>query len=468
MVNYSKLFQKIWRFFRRSSTSDLEGYRQSIFYPGSTLRANYDLPEVPIRPTYGDLNLSYELLEAYHWSYEYRHAIDTVASDCFQQLQGQIGSWFVEDELSDGTRVAPEVLEVAEELSGARYGKDLILGGDALMRAAIECLAFGDSFVELGLEKTGLSKDDWDITSAQYLPVFSMFVEKDAQSRTLSYIQRTRLSPSEDDVYFNPVKILHFKYKSRGLYGNPIGFPSLEAWRKFKECSVALETAARDVAIVPWLHILPEDKTEKDRIEYMQRHEAMAASGIITNLYLMNGAEVKKATIAAGDTLKPLMDYWLQLRYMCIPPRIPAWLFPGMLDANGGAKDLNGQPALTYSRLISEVRSLLGEQVRWAINLKLVLRYGYDFYHENRKFDICWPEWILTPLTDYAQELRVTDDSSDSEDDTEDDIDDDDDDMEEDDDIEEQEEDVEELNKAKRKSKRISKNIPRRKNGRKI
>lgn len=466
MVNYNKLFQKIWRFFRRSSTSELEGYRQAIFYPGSTLRANYDLPEIPIRPTYGDLNLSYELLEAYHWSYEYRHAIDTVASDCFQQLQGQIASWFVEDKLSDGTKVAPEVLEVAEELANTRYGKDLILGGDALMRAAIECLAFGDSFIELGLEKTGLGKDEWDITSAQYLPVFSIFVEKDAQSRTLSYLQRSRLSPSEDDVAFNPLKILHFKYKSRGLYGNPIGFPSLEAWRKFKECSVALETAARDVAIVPWLHILPEDKTEKDRIEYMQRHEAMAASGIITNLYLMNGAEVKKATIAAGDTLKPLMDYWLQLRYMCIPPRIPAWLFPGMLDANGGAKDLNGQPALTYSRLISEVRSLLGEQVRWAINMKLVLRYGYDFYYANRKFDICWPEWILTPLTDYAQELRVKDEpniAAEEDDDTEEDINEEDGEEDGQEDLEEEELDKVRTGKHSKHTKKL-----RRRNGAKI
>lgn len=113
-----------------------------------------------------------------------------------------------------------------------------------------------------------------------------------------------------------------------------------------------------------------------------------------------------------------------------------------MLDANGGAKDLNGQPALTYSRLISEVRSLLGEQVRWAINMKLVLRYGYDFYYANRKFDICWPEWILTPLTDYAQELRVTDESGSLEDDEDD-----------EDGIEEMDE-VEELDKV---NKRISK-----------
>lgn len=403
MPNYGKIFNKIWQFFRRSSSSDLEGYRQSVIYPAIQFKANYDLPETPIRPVHGDLNISYDLLEMYYWSYEYRHAIDTIASDCFQEVEGQVSSWYVSDTLIDGSSVAPEVLEIAKELSTARCGKDLILGGDFLIRAAVEALAFGDSFVELGIGKTGLSKDDWDITASQYLPTFSIFVEKTANNETLKYIQRTKLMSSDDDLEFNPVKILHFKYKSRGLYGNSIGFPSIETWRKFKDCSVALETAARDVGITPWLHILPEDKTEQDRIDYMQRHESMAASGIITNLYLMSGSDVRKAASASGDALTPLVDYWLKLRYQCIPPRVPAWIFPGLADTASGAKDIHGQPALTYSRLIGEVRSLIGEQVRWAICVKMVLRYGYDFYLNNRAFDVKWPKWVLTPNSEYTQ-----------------------------------------------------------------
>jgi hypothetical protein len=317
-------------------------------------------------------------------------------------VEGQVSSWYVNPTLSDGTVVSPEVLEIAKELSEYRYGKELVLGGDFLIRAAIEALAFGDSFVELGIGKTGIGNNDWDIVSSQYLPTFSVFVEKTSSNQTVSYIQRTRVMPSEDDIQFNPVKILHFKYKSRGLYGNSIGFPSIETWRKFKECSVALETAARDVGITPWLHILPEDKTEQDRIDYMQRHESMSASGIITNLYLLSGSDVKKAAGTSGDSLAPLIDYWLKLRYQCIPPRVPAWIFPGLAESTG-SRDIHGQPALTYSRLIGEVRSLIGEQVRWAICLKMVLRYGYDFYIANRHFDVKWPKWVLTPNSEYTQ-----------------------------------------------------------------
>lgn len=408
MVNYSKIFNKIWSLFRRQGNG-LQGVRQSIMYPNSqstNLKLHYDIPETPIRPVYGDLNNSYDLLEMYHWCLWVRHSIDTVAADCFQEVGGQVTSWYVNDTLNDGSKVAPEVLEIAKELSYSRNGKDLILGGDALMRAAIECLAFGDSFLELGLDKSGINSSDWDIVSSQFLPPFSIFAERDAQSQTVKYIQRTKLTPSETDIELNPVKILHFRYKPRGLYGNPITFPALEPWRKFKEASISLETAAKDVGIVPWLHILPKDKTEQDRIDYMERHESMSASGIITNMYLFNDSDIRKAVSGSGDSLESLTNYSVQLANQCIPPRVPVWLFPGLTDASGNTRDILGQPALTYSRLIAEVRSLLGEQIRWAICLKIVLRYGYDFYIENRNFDVKWPEWVLTPLSDYVRNMN--------------------------------------------------------------
>ncbi len=404
MPDYRNIINRIWQFFRGSpSRQPLEGYRQSIAYHDAYLRHNFDLPETPIRPTYGDLNLSYELLEMYHWCYEYRHSIDAIAADCFQQIDGEVGSWYVPEELSDGTKVNPEILLIAKELAAERNGKNLILGGDFLVRAAIEALAFGDSFVELGIDKVD---GKWDIISSQYLPTFSMFLDQDQHSGTNAYIQRAKLAPSNDDVEFAPLKILHFKYKSRGLYGNALGFPSTEPWRKFKDASIALETAARDVGIVPWLHIMGEGKTETDRDLYRQRHESMLSSGVISNLYLMNGADVRKAANESGNSLKPLMEYWLQLRFQCIPPRTPVWMFPGLSNTDGGAKDLNGQPALTYARFVAEIRSMVGEQVRWAICVKMVLRYGYDFYWQNKHFDVKWPHWVLTPLSNYAQEIK--------------------------------------------------------------
>ena len=406
MANLPNVFNRIWQFFtRKTQGQPLEGYRQSALNSTYFLNANLELLETPIRPIHGNINLSYELLEMYHWCYEYRAAIDAIASDCFQQVDGEVGSWYVPEILSDGTNVNPDVIAIAKELSTNRRGKNLILGGDFLERAAIESLAFGDSFIELGIDKEGIGRNDWDIVSSQYLPPFSSFVTQDQHGQTTGYTQRIKLSPSDSDVEFAPLKILHFKYKSRGLYGNALGFPSIESWRKLKDVSINLEKAARDVGVVPWLHIMAEGKTEEDRDRYRQRHESMMQVGIVSSLYLMNGADVRKAANASGDALKPLMDYWLQLRYQCIPPRVPTWMFPGLSGADGGANDLHGQPALTYARLISEVRAMIGEQVRWAITVKMVLRYGYDFYLENQHFDVTWPDWVLTPLADYAQEL---------------------------------------------------------------
>jgi hypothetical protein len=140
---------------------------------------------------------------------------------------------------------------------------------------------------------------------------------------------------------------------------------------------------------------MPEEASETYKDVYQQRHESSLGTGILTNLYLMNGADVRKAATDA-DTLAPLMNYWLSKRYHCLPPGIPHWFFPGMGLESSSGKDIANQPALNYGRIIADLRSLAGEQVKWALSIELVLAKGFDWFQENGGFDIAWPKWFVT------------------------------------------------------------------------
>lgn len=319
------------------------------------------------------------------------------------QLSGDVASWDIAGPLevaADGSKTRaplnPDLQSIALSLRDRQFGKRPVLGGDRLQRAAREILAYGDSFLELGIEKEGVSRGDWGIAKSLYLPSLSTFVDEDEHGQLQGYWQRTGTTPRPEDVWLHPVKVLHFRYEEMGQYGNPPIFQANEVWKKLKEVSPDIEDAARALAISPWLHIMPEEWDDRRREAYRQSYEQMLQDGIITNLYLAHGADVKKA--GTGSTsLAPLLDYWVKLRQQCVIPGMPLWLFPGLGAEDKAGKDLAGQPALAYFRLISAIRSILGEQIKWAIAVELCLKKGFDWYIENGQFDVVWGEWALLP-----------------------------------------------------------------------
>lgn len=395
MAKNDKLLDRLWSFFQgkpSNSETSLSGGNTGT----ANRRSSYSLRIMgsPSRAICGDVQLSRELIEMKTWSYELRHSLSIISRDCFQQLDGSPGSWEIAIELGDGTKVPPDIVAIGKELASRRFGKDLILGGDRLQRAARESVSLGDGFLELGLEKDESGK--LTIAQSQYLPSLNVFAEGDRELIS-QYRQQIKMYPTDEDIVFHPAKILHFRYEeSGGKYGNPAVFQQLEPWRKIKEVASDLEDAARDSAIAPWLHTMPEGADDEFQQTYRQELEGMQRDGIVTNLFLRNGADVRKAVGTTG-VLKDLADYWLQLRYQMILPGVPLWNFPGMGKGDGSAKDLAGQPALSYARMIANLRSIIGEQVRWAIALELVCQRGWDFYEANQNMiDIKWGIWSVT------------------------------------------------------------------------
>jgi hypothetical protein len=393
-------FRKLWDSFKRRDQGAIAGSPYPLGYGLSTnySRRDLDVPEVPLRYVQDDRELTSRLLEIYYYSKEASKSIELLALNIFQSQDGGSGSWRVAEELADGSKVNTDVIAIARDLSSRTDGEEMVLGGDVLQNAVLEALFYGDSFFQLGIEKEGLRNGDWGIKSSIYMPPLSMFVQRDESGKLLGYYQQQL--GGVGNVTFHPFKMLQFSFlrKKGTRYGRSfIRTQAYSDWDNVRDAEYAIAKAAMEVGVTPWLHIMPEGKTQQDLQQYERRHQEALNSGLIlTNYYLMNSADIRKAA-SDSDAIAPLAQHLLDCRRRMIPAGFPAWIFTELGYQSSVGNDLNGQPAMTYAQIISAVRSLVGQQIKKAITIELLLRKGFDWVQENGKFEITWEPWIVTP-----------------------------------------------------------------------
>jgi hypothetical protein len=393
---FDTLWNKLFSKRTNKSNAQVSGSQYPLgYFTHYARKQNLEIPYTPVRPVKNSIQTSTRLLEMSEWSYELRHAVSIISRDVFQSLDGRITSWSVSPTYKD-KKINKDVIVIADQLANRTNGKELILGGNFLQRAVRDFLFFGDAFVSLGFDKDGISKN-WHIAESLYLPPLSTFIDVDDQNKIQSYSQRESVYARETDILIHPLKMLHFCYEKYQIYGTPISYQSLESWRQLQEISRDLERASRDTGYSILTHKFGDQTQPMDMQDYQIRYQNMLDTGIVTNLYLLPGMEVERIA-AQATALEPLMRIWLQKRYECIPPGLPIYLFPGLGLESSSGKDIATQPAFNYARLIAAIRGLLGEQIKWAISLEIVLTRGYDFYLANQNFDVVWGDWFVTGL----------------------------------------------------------------------
>ena len=392
--NKSKLFlTRLWNLFFKPSRDNngemsLVGSQRPLRFTSQRIGSKLlEIPDTPIRPIAGNLTNAIELLEMLTWCREAKDSLRIMSKDSFQNIEGSTDSWTV-------VCRNPEAQAIVDELQRRRSNKVPVIGGSRLINAVYSMLGQGDSFLELGFDKDESGK--WCISKSNYLPPLSVFIDQTDIGETVDYRQQTSYLPREDDRVIHPVKILHFQYDKSGIYGTGLLLPSLEPWRKVKEVSIDIEEASRAAGLAPWVHTMPEGASEDYRQNYRADIDDQRRDGVITDLYLMPGGDVRKA---ANDTdLAPLIDYWLQLRYQCIPSTFPIWMFPGMGLESAAGKEIANQPALAYARTIAHIRTIVSEQIEFAVAVELVLQRGWDWYTANGEFEVQWAEWFVTGM----------------------------------------------------------------------
>ena len=375
-------------FLQNSEKSNVSGSQRSVAY-ASSVRRDYDLElqEYPVR----DAALGRDLIEMVQYCYEARHCLSMAAGDAFSSSDGDDVGWTIASTLDDNeTPIHPDVKAIALDLINRKQShEEYVLGGLKLQRVLRTMLAYGDAFLSLGIEKDG---NGYTIARGVLLPTWEMFRIEDDAGRLEGFEQRRSVS-GEAEYFLYPPQCVHFRNERRFLYGESIFRQSLVAWQNLKDATRALNKAALDLGMNPNLHLLPEGVTPEQKAQYEFRHQADKSQGMITDLYLYSGQDIRKIS-NVNPSLKPLIDNLLQQRYRVIPPGFPVWFFPGLHTT--GAREIRGEPARKYARMRNSWCALLTQGINQMVDTEIILRKGYDWFKEHGRYRVIWSKWIVS------------------------------------------------------------------------
>ena len=363
-------------------------------------RNSLPIKEHIIRTVMGDAELTVELAEAAIWSQELSASIHYLTADPFQQMAGQSGSWemsVTQNGKEDGVKTHPDIVSIGNEVKDRMFNRRYILGGDRLQQSLESTLTFGDSFLEMEIAKDGLG--GLCVSRTLERPSLSMFVMTDDTGEVDYYSLRSPNDPTTEFANIPAWKCLHFsRRQGRNYYGDPIAIAQIdEAWRPLKQVAADLSDAVRAAGVQPYVHQFPEDVKEDDIEKYKADLEMRRETGILTDLFTMPGMQITQLT-GGGSKVSALVDAFMTYRSMMIIPGVQAWRFPAISGKQDSNKDIANQPALDYARRIADLRSLMGQQIKWAVSLEIVLKKGYEFYRENGRFEIVWGDWFVTGM----------------------------------------------------------------------
>jgi hypothetical protein len=333
-----------------------------------------------------------ELIELVNWCYEARHSISAAIDDTFASADGDDMGWQI-GEFIDRKKtepINPETKAILNDLVNRKESIDQwVIGGDKLEKAQKQFLSYGDSFLEIGVEKDGST---YGVSNLLYLPTWEIFRRETDQGFLEGFDQRRFMSSRDPDAEFDACQIVHLRHDRQFLYGQSIFAQSMQAWGNLKEATLALAQAAKALGVNPILHVLPPEFDEQDRQIYIQSYQNRQLDGIITDLFLFNNTELKMLQSSSPNlgNLIEVCNYW---KYEIIPAGFPVWFFPG-LD-NTGARDIAGEPARKYGRMRQSWCSILSKAIKQVCDTELVLRKGYDWYLENGRYRIEWPIWDI-------------------------------------------------------------------------
>jgi len=398
----NNLFDNLWnRLTGQKNTTSIQGTQRSRTSTIGLSRRDYDLEirEVPVRdPVNGT-----QLIEMRTWCPEIKGVLGYLRRDVFSSSDGDDIGWTVADTLDDNvTKINPNTKAIILDLIQRKNGTDRVVGGNKLKRAAKIVASDGDCFLELAIEREGISRGDYCVAKSMYLPTWEMFRCETDQGDLLGFEQRKRINDN-DPIQLHPLKVVHFRYDQETLYGQSIFQSSIPDWKRLKDAVFDLSSAMRSLGCNPNLHVMQDGSTEEDKEAYKEDYRQLLDDGIPTDLFLMPGADVRKLGNQNPD-LKTLIDNVQLYRTRLIPPGFPVWMFPG-LDSTGAA-DIAGQPAKAYARLRNDLCGTISEGIRQIIDIELVLKLGWDEFQRTGQYRIVFPRFYV----DYFQGKPIDED----------------------------------------------------------
>lgn len=371
----------------------------------STLRKpHYDLeiPEYPIR----DQQRALELITAIYSEAKEKHFDDVLRyleTDVYSSSDGDDRGFTISDTLEDGeTPIDPDVQVILLDLIRRRNGDHYVIGGNRLQPAVRESAAYGDSFWQLAIERDG---SEYAVTDTLKMPCWEMFRCESDTGYLERFEQRRRLLEIDPDFAFPPVKMIHFRYRRRGLYGQSIFGGCMTYRADYNRARSNLAKVTNDTGSTPYSFDFPEGTTREQKLQFKDVFEQSLSDGVTTGIYLDPGMGVTRLG-ADVPNFEPLINNKKSLEYGLVPAGFPIWLIPGM-DTTG-ARDISGAPERAYIRLINDFRAVISEGIRKAGDIELYLKLGPDGYQEKvveKGYSIVWPK--LAVLTNQGTQADI-------------------------------------------------------------
>lgn len=313
-----------------------------------------------------------------------------IESDVFSSSDGDDRGFTISQTLDDGeTPVNPDVYVIATELIRRRNGDHFVIGGTRFQRAVREAAGYGDSFWQLAIERDG---DTYAVTDTLKMPCWEMFRCESDTGELLRFEQRRRLFEINPDFQFPPIKIIHFRYRQRGIYGQSLFSGCLTYRADHDRARRNLAKVTNDTGSNPYIFRMPEGTTKEQKTQFKQAIDQALNDGTVTALYPDHGIEVDRLG-ADVPNFEPLIEDKKTIRHNLIPGGFPVWLIPGM--DNTGARDISGGPERAYARMINDFRAMLTTGIRQAIDIELYLKLGPDVYQREvveKGYTVVWPK----------------------------------------------------------------------------
>lgn len=361
------------------------GYQRSLSVLPLSNRADTEIREFPVR----DVQLAKALIEMRACCPEIETALEIISSDVFSSESGdETGFAIVEDE----DYPFPNTIALARELQSR------VFPGLTLYRVVDRFLSYGDCFGNLSIDFKARQ-----IAGLMLLPTWEIFRIEDDYGNLQSFEQRQG-SWGREKITLHPVTVVHWRYQQDSLYGRSLFRSSIGDWENLKMATQDVPQAARDMGVNPNVHTMHPGADENYKTQYRLDHESRRKAGIISDYYLLQGATIGKAGIRWNPDIKALIDNFNTWRNRIgMRSRVPPWLLGIELNK---AREIAGQPALSFAIFIGHVRQVLGEGVRQMINTELALK---GIPPDQWKYRLQFPRIATNPYEADVSEPGVED-----------------------------------------------------------
>ncbi len=393
MIN-NNFFGGLWRKFFGGIYSAPLGIQRplsmaTVLSDETLLGRNHDLEiyEIPIR----DSLHAKQLIEISEYCPELHLAGGEISDAIWSSADGDDQGFKIGEHLDEDNTIAidAEVKLILDRLM------EEVIGGIKLEPASLRLIKYGDSFGSIGIN-IALRQID----SLLFLPTWEMFRVENNHGELLRFEQRRYLGDGSP-IEFHPMRVVHWRYKRNFLYGEPLwGKGTLDEWDKLKQATDDLARASRELGINPNIHEMPAGSSKQYQAAYITAYEAKKRAGIVTDFYIANSGDLRKVA-AFNPDLKGLIDnVLLRRKRVAMSTRLPAWCF-GLDD--GAAKDIAGQPALSYARTINRFRQSISEGIKQICDLELALK---GIPKDRWKYRIEFPKIETNPYQQQATSVN--------------------------------------------------------------